>query len=466
MAHRPAVALAPVIERMHALHRFLVLLVAVLVGCADNRQPRSLQTGDDLRRYASLPGLQTTHHVELRAELDRLISERATPELLSAKTSRAKTDPFSIRSTRLNGREELARILPDSMLRQLYLDIERRYPAGEFRFNLRQLEGVEQTLARYAEPLEKFRELLETPELEFPIDHRLGLAIATDWIDAIQALVRLESLAIAVQIEHGKLPQAVRAITPLFGAATALAEIEHLVPRLTAVHMRHELLAVMMAICEHPEVNQDIYERLHQLVSNQLQQWPPDSLAWIGERADGLHTYELIRDGFLLSVLSFRELQQFRDEIGIKRLGELVAKNINHDECFYLSAMREAIDSCSQPFYARRSVLKKLDQDLELARDGDQYPIIADHVMLPDLDAGMRLQALDRVRLEAWQLALSLARRETAETRENSLTGTLFVIDIQPSFVVVDGIDPEDAESAIRLALPPETNVPVSVTTP
>jgi hypothetical protein len=185
------------------------------------------------------------------------------------------------------------------------------------------------------------------------------------------------------------------------------------------------------------------------LLDQQLEHWPDDATAWIGDRAQGMHTYELIRGGYLLSLLSYDELRDFREEIGIDKLAEAVASNIDQDELFYLRTMRDVVDACQKPHFARADVFRQIEANLGLLRGSDNYPFVADQLLLLRLDQGSRLMALDRARCEAWAIALRIAcGDDQARKFTNPLTGDEFFVDITDTQVVVDAVDPDSGQPA------------------
>jgi hypothetical protein len=195
------------------------------------------------------------------------------------------------------------------------------------------------------------------------------------------------------------------------------------------------------------------------LLSHQLERWPADEETWIGDRATGLHTYELIRNGYLLSLLTQEEIREFDEQVGMKKLASIVRENIDGDELFYLQAMRELIDACRQPFPKRENVFRQLDHDLNVLRSSKSYPFIADQLLLVHIESTQRLQAADRARCEAWRLALQLAlgREPVAGENLNPLTGLPFVVEMTAEQVVVDAIDNYGEEQSALVPVRPAT---------
>ncbi|MEO8494746.1 MAG: hypothetical protein ABI614_06730 [Planctomycetota bacterium] len=213
--------------------------------------------------------------------------------------------------------------------------------------------------------------------------------------------------------------------------------------------LRGEALQVLEGIARHPAATRTVHQQLQVLLDRQLERWPDDANAWIGDRAQGMHTYELVRGGYLLSLFTYDEIREFRDETGIEKLAEFVAKNIDQDELFYLRTMRDVVDACRKPHYARGALFRQIENNLELLRGRETYPFVADQLLLLELAQGSRMMALDRARCEAWALALRIAGGETpSEPTANPLTGDDYFVDITDAQVVVDAVDPERDQPA------------------
>ena len=229
-----------------------------------------------------------------------------------------------------------------------------------------------------------------------------------------------------------------------------LARGQHLVPRVAAARLRGEALAVMAAIIDHSYSDDEIQQQSLVRIEQQLAAWTPDSSVWLGERAQGLHTYEMIRGGYLLSLLDYNEIREYRDEFGIDQLGQQVLSNVDVDEMFYLTSMRQGIASCEHAFSRRQPVFRQIRRQLDAMRETNSFPFVAERLLLGELEQGHRWQALDRARFLGWQLALSAAAgHPTDEVPANPLTGLHFIIELRSDRVLVDAIDPQRREPPI-----------------
>jgi hypothetical protein len=412
-----------------------MLLVSCCSACKQKEPP--IKTPADVALYATLPGLTTTHNAELQAELARLIAEQTTPLQLMATpkdtTAVSRLDAIFSPNFRDSGREHLDKV----------------WPAEGFEFTPATLHVVAALTQRYQSKREQYEQLVSEVDFQLPVDHSLGLSADTTYLDAIEIGHRLEGLHAAGLLAAGHPESAIEPLRLMLRASEVLAGENSIVSRGAGAMRRGEALQVLEGIAQHPAATPSVLRQLKMLLDQQLERWPADTNAWIGDRAQGLHTYELVRGGYLLSLFTYDEVREYRDEIGIDKLAEAVANNIDQDELFYLQTMRDVIDACQKPHYERGAIFRQIENNLELLRGRDTYPFIADQLLLLQLEQGSRVMALDRARCEAWALALHIANGNApAESTINPLTGDEFFVDVTDAQVVVDAVDPEQGVPA------------------
>jgi hypothetical protein len=233
--------------------------------------------------------------------------------------------------------------------------------------------------------------------------------------------------------------------------ARILAAERQVVSRLGAVHVRRDALAVLARIVQHPACEGSHRRLAMNRIATELDHWPPDRRAWVGDRALGLHVYEMVRDGQLAAVLTEDERVRIRRTASLDELQQAVKANVDADEMVYLKLMRRLIDACDQPYYQRREVLGAIEQELFEMRDSTEYPFVADTILLTDVDKAHRLQAVDRARMDAWLLALQAATSNAPPPSPpvNPLTGEPLRLSVEPARIVVDGIDPATDERVV-----------------
>ena len=412
--------------------RNLLCLLLLLCCPACKRKESPVKTLADVAPYAALPGLTTTHNVELKAELARLIAEQATPLQLmtvpESPTAFARLEAIFPLNFRDSGREHLDKV----------------WPAEGFEFTPATLHVATTLTQRYRSKREQYEQLVFAADFQLPVNHLLGLSADTTYLDAIEIGQRLEGLYAAGILANGSPEAAIEPLRLMLRVSEVLASEKSIVSRGAGAARRGEALQVLQAIAQHAAATPSVQRQLKMLLDQQLERWPADANAWIGDRAQGLHTYELVRGGYLLSLFTYDEIREYRDEIGIDKLAEAVANNIDQDELFYLQTMRDVIDACRKPHYERGNTFRQIENNLELLRGRDTYPFIADHLLLLQLEQASRLMALDRARCEAWALALRIATGTgTSPSTINPLTGDEFFVEATDTQIIVDAVDPD-----------------------
>lgn len=444
---------------MRSLRICCLLIVPLSCGVACNKEEQSIKTPPDVAMYATLPGLSSTHNAELQAELARLIAEDATPLQLMPMPVEPRIEATP------DDRSAVSRldvIFPPNFRESGREHLDKVWPAEGFDFTPATLHVVAALTKRYQSKREKYETLVSEAHFQLPVNHTLGLSADTSYVDAIEIGHRLEGLYAAGVLAAGRPDAAIEPLRLMLRVSESLANEKSLVSRGAGATRRGEALQVLEGIAKHPAATFSVHRQLKMMLDQQLQRWPSDAAAWVGDRAQGMHTYELIRSGYLLSLLSYDEIREYRDEIGIDKLALVVAKNIDEDELFYLRTMRDVVAACEKPHYERAAVFRQIEANLELMRGSDNYPFVADQMLLLQLDQGSRLMALDRARCEAWALALRIACGDQPTDKiTNPLTGNEFFVDVTDGQVVVDAVDPDSGQpAAIVPRLRPEVLAP------
>ena len=428
------------------MQRFRYWLLAVSVAALSTGCGSETQSGPlDAASYAALPGMESSHHAQLRDELARLVAERGTPLLLSAAvpaapaTTPSSTGPAA--SAQANAAVALRQVFPPDRMESISKELDRMVPEELFPIDPVRLRSASAFRRTYEQHRLQYRQALDRPTCNFQLDHRQGLLGEMWFLEVLRLGNALESIWAAESVAAGRLEQAVESLTYMLHAAEWLAAESHLATRLQATQLRHEALLVLEAICQHPDADRQMQSDLLDLLQEQLAAWPDDSGAWIGERAQGLHAYEIIRDGYILSLFKFSEIERLRAEIQLTERLQVLPKTIDDDQWFYARAMRKVIDSCKQSYTERQQVIREINAELDELRETPRYPWIADRLLLGDLQFVHDLLAQDRALVEAWALALAVTtQRKPGVGETNPLTGHPWRARQRPTYVIIDDI--------------------------
>jgi hypothetical protein len=402
-----------------------------------------------------LPRLRETHLPELRAELARLEAEQATPELLDRQTKAPPTsdNATASQSSRTNTSGTRPLEFSPREIKANLKRIESLYPTEDFSFSSTALSDGIAIRNQFTNQLQQYRLQLIDPNYRFLVPSMLGLAADLTFVDEARLAHRLEAFSIAESLSRGFPNEAILPLRSMLQIDRCLAQVRHVVPRLNAVILRQEALQALAAICANPKTGHELRCQLLQLLNATLAAWPPDAQAWVGDRALGLHTYELVRRGSLLSILSPEEIGKLKIQGDTRAFASRVRANVDHDELFYLRAMREIITSCESSYADRVQVLAQIAEREQELDGTDKYPTFAAEFLLDEIAHGMRMQVLDRARCEAWRLALAVATdNPLPQDVTNPLTGQPFRVVRTDEEIVVDQID--DRQPGANVVVP------------
>ena len=422
----------------------VVLFAAPAGGCRDRRDAKE-PAAATAESFGSLPGLRETPDAELQGELARIVEEGGTPQQL-AHIELAPEKNVAV---------GLARLFLPTRVAATFEQSSDIFPQGRFAFNPVRLQKAIEFRRKYEGQQKRARKALERPECRFDIRYQAGFEADLGFIDVVRTCARLEAFGAAESLADDDPDAAIEAIKYMLRMAACLAAEKHVTCRLEAAFLRIEALAVIEAAVEHPDITREHLQKLHALVDGQLTAWPADADAWIGDRALGMHAYELVRAGRLADLLTPAEIRQFSEEDILEELPAAARRTVNADELYYLRTMRRIIDACSRPYYARAEMFERIRQDLQEKRNAPDFPVVAARLLLIDVEKGQAIQARDRALCEAWALALALAAgRDRPDYRLNPVSGEPYEVDRRQGVVTVSDVLPGDAPDDPTVLVP------------
>ncbi len=419
----------------------ILLVFSVLAGAGCRRSTSVEESRRQIvESFGQLPGLSETPDAELRAELARIVEENATPELL---TREQIPDPQNVA-------HGLAGLFEPSKIETILEESGEIFPPGDFEFDPTRLERAIRFRERCEAQRRQCREALGRPQCSFAIDYRAGFAADLSFLDVVRICARLEAFRAAESLANDDVGAAVESLDTMFRLAACLGQEKHASARLQAALVREEALAVLQTVVVYPDpseprITPEQLGRLYAIVEEQLKSWPPDRDAWIGDRALGMHAYELVRAGRLVELLTEDELKRFAEEGILEDLPAAAQRNVNPDERFYLAAMRKIIGACARPYFEREEILLAIREELQGGRNSPQFPLVAGRLLLVDIEKGHALQARDRACCEAWALALAVASgRQPPPFEVSPLWGGQYRIVDRDGLVTVWGARPDE----------------------
>jgi hypothetical protein len=424
---------------------FTAVLLALLTSC---RRSAPLPPGEIARQsveaHARLKLTYASPFTAVHEELARIEGESGLPQQMSARriASDEKRGGWQ-RGERLLPDEENAALaalaaIPVEQQKFLRNSLNKLYPQGPLRFNGVEIRRVRELLYDYRAQRDAYQAAIQRPQCDFAFRFNQGLLADLAAIDAALLGNRLLVLAGADALYDGNTLAAAKLLPDLFRVAAWLDEQRNMTAAAAAARLRYEALRLVEALVQHPATTPKMIQQCHDLLARHTAALPDDGQAWIGERSIGLHAYEMVRAGEILSLLTDEEMNRAVQQ-GVDAYTAAVFESIEQDELFYLASMRRMISGCDLPYYDRLSVLQQLERDLEDRRGGKGEPLVAG-LLLRDFQQAHLTQGRDRAAMQAWTLLLAAASgRELATAQPNPLTGEPFEVRIGTR-VELDGL--------------------------
>jgi hypothetical protein len=423
---------------------YITLLLAALIGCGKSPAPDPA-THRGRMALAALPGLRATAHSGLQAELTLVEQDRGLPlQLAAAETGSTGTGnkPTSVGL--------LQRAFPPLSRGLVRGPLDAVYRGGPLRLSPVQLERSRELVRKHATAMGDFRAAL--PQQPGGFGSRLcdGTLADLSFLEPLDLGCRLEAVAAAVVLSddspEGALPHLGRLLT----TARVLAAEPNVTTRIAAANLRADALHLLAEIVSHEQCTTELHQRLFDLLGEQVAGWPADSQAWIGDRAAGMLTYELVREGHYLSLLAADEVRELQAKQTLHATAQAAIRGIDDDEQFYLQAMRQLIDASRQPYSERQEVLASIRRSLQDKEQTADYPLVAGKLLLADFETAQQRQVEDLARCQAWMLALGTALgHESPAAVTNPRTGSPFKIERTPLAVTVAAVLPGRDEPCV-----------------
>ena len=336
------------------------------------------------------------------------------------------------------------------------------FPSEAFTFTANGLEKAVRFKNRHEHLRQRVAEALQRPRCNFGIRFTAGFGANLKFIELVQLAARLEAFEAAERLHKSDLEGAVAAVERMLRLAACLAGEKHITPRLQGAYTRTEALTVLQAVVQHAGLTRKLLEELAATFTEELTDWPRDADAWVGDRALGLHAYELVRAGKTALLLTQEEASRVPDKSTLGDLATVAKQSVDADERYYLQAMRRLIDACSQPYYARQSIFAEVFGDLQQRENTPGYPLVAGKMLLTEIQQGQEVQAQDRANCEAWALALARALGQPAPAyATNPLTGEAYRVVQEQGRILVGNLntDPKSPKE-VTIVVPDLSQTP------
>lgn len=419
----------------------VLAVLSSLFGC----QSSEVSVGDMVTLAAKLEKTKQSPHTPLQDELRRLSAERALPEQIDGRRNVGVLNPDSLAA-------RIHEILDDAQTTRILKRLPDFFPNGRQSTNAVTLESSAGFLQFYSTAHQAARKALLGPQSRFQWLAVEGWFADTQFTDRATALCGLELIAGLDAASRDDASASIEALAYAGHIIRLLAEEEHLLPRLATVDLREKWLHLLETVVRQPSVGQAELRLVYELLMRQMAQWPNEESAWVTDRAIGLQTFEIVRQGHYLSLLGKAESDALVADGMHLIKARAVQRYIDDDQVFYLDIMRRLIDLQRFPYHERAKVLVAIEDQIATAEQLEKYPQLSVEMLLPNTLLAMRRIADDRARCEAWSLALAQALQMTPpEYVTNPVSGYAYQVLHNENTVEVLGLSPEQWPQAIRV---------------
>ncbi len=419
----------------------VVVLLLVFSGC----QNSEVSVAEMVTLAAKLEKTKQSLHTPLQDELRRLSADRALPEQIDGRRNVGVLNPESLAA-------KIGEILDDAQTERILKRLPDFFPNGRQSTSAITLESSAGFLKFYNNAHQAARRALDGPQSRFQWLAVDGWFADLQFTDRAMALCGLELIAGLDAASRDDAASCVAALSYAGRIIRLLAEEEHLVARMAAVDLREKWLHLVERFVRQPSVQRDDLTLVYELLMRQMAQWPVEETAWVTDRAIGLQTFELVRQGHYLSLLSKAESDELTAEGMHLIKARAVQRYIDEDQVFYLDIMRRLIDLQRFPYFERKKVLDSIEDQIAAAEQLEKYPQVAVEILLPNTLLGLKRIADDRARCEGWALALAKALDTTPPVYvTNPVSGYPYQVLGNETMVEVLGLTPEQWPQAIRI---------------
>ncbi|MEZ6106871.1 MAG: hypothetical protein R3B96_12310 [Pirellulaceae bacterium] len=427
----------------------VAILLSAVAGC--ERKDAQQRVEEKLAAHVDLELTDRTHHTPLRDELSRLRAASQLPAQLQQRQpdEGSEFDLTSISASLFDSPAQVERV---------HKSLDELWPTDGLEFPPSALEHALRITEKYEGQRQKLAGSVRQTQSQFRIAFDQGTAADVSWLDAVRLVARLEALGVARFVQAETPDQALDPLSDLARIAGKLEQSPSLVAHLMAVDIRREWIAGIRLVATHPAATARTHQLLFELVAADRRKGSHESLAWIGDRAAGMHAYEMVRAGEYLSLLSEEEYQALEERNETMDQALVVRRNVDEDETYYLETMRLLISKSEQPFHARRQWLNDWFTELDARSNQPKFPAVAADLLLVGITTAQQRLARGQARGDAWYLALAAINGHDLPEDPvlNAETGEPFAVAREDQRVEVWGLIDDDADLFPSLTRRPE----------
>lgn len=418
---------------------WLALSTSLLTGCSP--KPTETAVEEQLKSYIDLKLTERTHLTPLSDELSRIRAQSQLPSQLQE-----RQPPAGSEDDLTSVAEKL--FASNAQVNGLHRSLDELWPADGLEFPPSALEHAQRVTQKYQPQREQMAAAVRRADSRFRIAFDQGTAADVNWLETVRLVARLESLRIAAAVYEEKPDQSLEPLASLVRLASKLEASPSLVTHLVAVDIRRYQIAGIRLVATAESSTQRTHQLLFELMAADRRKAADESLVWIGDRALGLHAYEMVRSGEYLSLLSEEDYQALVDKNETTDQALVVRRNVDDDELFFLETMSLMIEQSKLPFYRRKERMDEWFTQLDERATQPKFPTVAADILLVGVTTGQQRLARGVARRDAWLLALASVTNQTlsSDPLMNAETGEPLVVSDDGSRVEVWGLVEEDSD--------------------
>ncbi|HYW78846.1 MAG TPA: hypothetical protein VE890_04680, partial [Thermoguttaceae bacterium] len=353
----------------------------------------------------------------------------------------------------------LLELFPPARVASLRQKAEELFPSGKFEFDPIGLQRVISFGDKHESARLRIQEILRRPKCDFAIPFKKGFLADLEFVDAVWLCASLEAFKAADSLSSNDSRKAIESLWSMLRLASCLGAEKHIETRMEAAYLRTKAFVVLQAIVDRPSTKREHLRQLQAMVQDHMKTWPHDSTAWFGDRAMGLHAYEMVRDGSIMELLTLDELERFAEENILLELDAASKSHVDTDELYYLETMRKIIESCKNPYFMRVTLFDDIYDEMQETRNSPEFPMVAARLLLPNIQQAQAIQAQDRANWEAWSLGLAAAiGKEPPAYTVNPLTGKKYELTTNEDQTVVGNFGSGEDDDNPSIIIPDWTN--------
>ncbi|GHT45110.1 hypothetical protein FACS189454_04060 [Planctomycetales bacterium] len=232
--------------------------------------------------------------------------------------------------------------------------------------------------------------------------------LSTDASRYIADYALLEEYHIAKALQKGDIGAAAEALAYIFRLCQLADTLPVVGVRSDAALTRLRAFEIMQRVVLDPKCGKAHLAFLRDMLTEQLDNWTPESDTWFGDRASGILLYHKVMMFSPEEALEPAEIEELKQRNVYRTFIKGFMKRHADDEAYYLQEMQRYLNICQEPFYKRIETVNLIHNATLKLTDTAAEPFVA-AILLKDVDRIMRVFAIDISRIETATLALRLA---------------------------------------------------------